>query len=149
MKKIKVKIVSDENIELIKEAIINQKILFDDNANTFFIEAKDNANNIINIKLINGEALIRIDQIYSLESFDHEINICCDEIYKTRTPLKDLLPLLNEDFIQINQSTIINYKKIEKVFARFNQTYELHLINNTKFIVTRTYFKSFNKKMGI
>ena len=111
MKKIKVKIVSDENIVLIKKAIYNLKFLFDDNANIFFIE-EETSKQTINIKLINGNALIKCDLIYSIESFDHEINIYCDEIYLTRTPLKEILPLLSNDFIQINQSVIINITRV-------------------------------------
>lgn len=148
MKKIKVKIVSDENIDLIKKAIYNQKIIFDDDTNTFFIE-EETQKQIINIKLISGNALIRCDLINSIESFDHEINIYGDEKYKTRTPLKDILPLLSNDFIQINQSVIINIKKIKKVLSSLNQTYTIFLEDNSKYTVTRSFFKSFNEKMGI
>ena len=148
MKKIKVKIVSDENIDLIKKAIYNHKIIFDDNANTFFIE-EETPKQTINIKLINGNALIKCDLIYSIESFDHEINIYCDEIYITRTPLKEILPLLSNDFIQINQSVIINITKIKKVISSLNQTYTVYLDNNKKYTVTRSYFKSFNERIGI
>ena len=148
MKKIKVKIVSDENIDLIKKAIYNHKIIFDDNANIFFIE-EETSKQTINIKLINGNALIKCDLIYSIESFDHEINIYCDEIYLTRTPLKEILPLLSNDFIQINQSVIINITKIKKVISSLNQTYTVYLDNNKKYTVTRSYFKLFNERIGI
>lgn len=148
MKKIKVKIVSDENIDLIKKAIYNHKIIFDDNANTFFIE-EETSKQTINVKLINGNALIKCDLIYSIESFDHEINIYCDEIYITRTPLKEILPLLSNDFIQINQSVIINITKIKKVISSLNQTYTVYLDNNKKYTVTRSYFKLFNERIGI
>lgn len=148
MKKIRVKIVSDENIDLIKKAIYNHKIIFDDNANIFFIE-EETSKQTINIKLINGNALIKCDLIYSIESFDHEINIYCDEIYLTRTPLKEILPLLSNDFIQINQSVIINITKIKKVISSLNQTYTVYLDNNKKYTVTRSYFKLFNERIGI
>ena len=148
MKKIKVKIVSDENIDLIKKAKYNHKNIFDDNANIFFIE-EETSKQTINIKLINGNALIKCDLIYSIESFYQEINIYCDEIYLTRTPLKEILPLLSNDFIQINQSVIINITKIKKVISSLNQTYTVYLDNNKKYTVTRSNFKLFNERIGI
>ena len=62
---------------------------------------------------------------------------------------KEILPLLSNDFIQINQSVIINITKIKKVISSLNQTYTVYLDNNKKYTVTRSYFKLFNERIVI
>lgn len=149
MKKIKIKIDNHNlNNENFKELLRSGQIEFSENAD---IILSCNEEKRIKIKNTDGIRFIQLKQIVLIESFDHEIYIVLDnkEEVMIRTPLKFVLEDLDESFMQINKSTIINLKKITYINASLWQRYFVTLTNNKKYTVTRTYYYKFKEKMDI
>lgn len=98
-----------------------------------------------------GDDIVMVfnEDIVLIESFSHNIVIrTLAEEFKTTDTLTELENILPQQFIRINQSTIINKKMIKKINVGFSMRYDLTMKNSMCVTVTRTYFQSFKDKIG-
>lgn len=72
-----------------------------------------------------------------------------NEIYLVKKRLYEVEELLNDNFIKISQSAIINIKHVLKFELSFNGTITCIFKNNTKEYVSRRFVPLLKKKLGI
>ncbi len=63
--------------------------------------------------------------------------------------LLNLVSLLPKHFTRISKSGIVNVEYIEYIKPLYNSKYELNMKNNNSIFVTRSYYKTFKKKLGL
>lgn len=108
------------------------------------------ANNSKIIAHKNGrEHLISIRDIYYIESVDKTtILYTKSDSYVSLLWLYQLEAILDEEFIRINKSTIINLRYLKSMKADIGSRIRLEFHNGDRFIVTRAYAKEFKRKLG-
>ena len=119
-----------------------------DDAEWLLTEIKTNDN--ITIKTLNGYKILKLEDIIAIESFDHIIYIYdCNNEYKVRKSLKDIEDELSNIFIRISKSVIVNKKAITHISTFTGQKFNVTMVNHKKFIVTKSYYKSFIEEMDL
>ena len=146
----KIKVICEKaKYESLKLELLSKGIEVVEDSNLVLIDISSNNNQIrINCK---GEIVI-IDSasIIAIESFDHDIYIySINEEIVTRTPLKEIRKMLNDSFIQISQSVIINRNFIKKIRNGFNYRFIVFMNNGKEFVVTKTYYYKFIEELGL
>ncbi len=129
-----------ENIGIIDDP--NSKyILTKSNLNLNFIQAKNNGSTFY----------ISIKDILYFESSGHDVYVyTISDTYMTHTSLKQLEKLLDSDiFLRISSSVIVNINMIKRIEASVFQKFTLHMKNNNKIDVSKSYYYIFKEKMNI
>ncbi len=100
---------------------------------------------------IESEAYpISYEEIYCFVSEDEKIfAILKDKKYRIKTRLYKLEEKLSSDFIKINQSCIVNIKKIEKFSASIYGTLNIKLKNGYSDYVSRRNMKKIKERFGL
>ena len=112
----KVKLICEKSkYNILKEELARKGLEVVEDSKYLFIDTSSDNNQI---KIVSKGEIIILNtlDIVAVESFDHDIFIYLikDEII-TRTPLKEIKLLLNDRFIQISQSVIINKNCVKKI----------------------------------
>lgn len=105
--------------------------------------------NVIDVKTENNR-LLNLDDIVSLQSEERRCNIVTkdNKMYLLNTRLKTFEEKnTNNDFIKINNGTIINLEYIKEFKALENSRLEVILVNDTKYLVSRYYIKKFKERL--
>lgn len=138
-----------------------------------------NESSIMTEKPIPNEFLNRLDQIYSIlqptggvtklkvEENEKIYLISVDQIiyatieerlvrivterknYLTNYNLNELECTLGNNFLRVHKSFLANINKVESIIPWFNNTYNLIMVDGSKIPVSRTYVKSFRRKVGL
>lgn len=107
-------------------------------------------NNRIRIQTKTDIEIVNALDIVAIESFDHDIFVYVkDKELVTRTPLREMKKMLDDSFIQINQSVIINKKCIKKIKNAFNYRFIVFMSNGKEFTVTKTYYYKFIEDLNL
>lgn len=146
----KVKIVCEKDkYEKIKNELETKGIEVVEESNLVLIDL-DSHNNQIRIQTKNEIEIVNSMDIVAIESFDHDIYVYVkNKEIVTRTPLKEIKKLLDDSFIQINQSVIVNKKCITKIKNAFNYRFIVFMSNGKEFTVTKTYYYKFMEEFNI
>ena len=104
------------------------------------------------VKDKDGErAVIAVDDIIMVESFNHELVFYVgEEQYTLRERLyaiEERLPF--ERFVRVSQSCIVNRYEIVRIVPAFGSRYDLTLSNGLKTSVARSYFTTFKRRFGL
>ena len=94
---------------------------------------------------------IRPEEISLVRTEGREI-VCYDKLknrYLLDRPLYELEKLLNDDFVRISKSAIVNISQIHHVEASFNGTMELVMKNGITDYISRSFRKSFKERLGL
>ena len=90
-----------------------------------------------------------LHEIYYIESIDKTtILYTKDDSYVSLLRLYQIEEAVNDDFIRINKSTIINLQYLKCMKADIGSRIRLEFHNGERFIVTRAYVKEFKRKLG-
>lgn len=110
----------------------------------------ESENNQIRIQTKTNIEIVSVMDIVAIESFDHYIYVYVnDKELITRTPLRQMKSSLDDKFIQINQSVIINKKCITKIKNAFNYRFIVFMSNGKEFTVTKTYYYKFIEDLNL
>lgn len=147
---LKVKIICDKNkYESLKMELSSKGIEVVEESNLVLIDTSSE-NNQIRINSKGEIVLIDSASIIAVESFDHDIHIyLSNEEIVTRTPLKEVGKLLNDSFVQISQSVIINKHYIKRIKNGFSYRFIVFMKNGKEFIVTKTYYYKFIEELNL
>lgn len=140
-----------ENYDDLKQKLEESNFIITEDAEYHFVE-KDQ----VNKKTLLGKSdenfnIIPFESIVYIESFDHEI-VChsTDGSYNLKEKLYELeVRLYDYGFVRINKSTIINYKMIKSIKPLFNRKFMIILNNLKRVDVTRSYYDSFKRFIGM
>ena len=146
----KVKIICDKNkYESLKLELQSKGIEVVEESDLVLMDTSS-TNNQIRINTKGEIVLVDSLSIIALESFDHDIHIyLSNEEIITRTPLKEMKKLLNDSFIQISQSVIINKHSIKRIKNGFNYRFIVFMENGKEFIVTKSYYYKFIEELNL
>ena len=146
----KIKIVCEKSkYDKLKEEFESKGISVVDDSNFVLFDLSSD-NNQIRVQSKNETVMLDISDIVAVESFNHDIYIySINEEIVTRTPLKEIRKMLNDSFIQISQSVIINRNFIKKIRNGFNYRFIVFMNNGKEFVVTKTYYYKFIEELGL
>jgi len=147
MLKMKLK-VNPENYDYYKDTLETLGVILDDDANLTLSE--DSNSRAISAKKDNMTYVIPVDGIILIESYSHNIIIHTMEgQYNKRDTLTYLQNILLEDkFIRVNNSTIVNRDMIKFIRPIIGMRFDLLLEKDKKVSVTRTYYYQFKERIG-
>ncbi len=78
--------------------------------------------------------------------------VCYDKLgkkYILNKPLYELENILDNDFVRISKSAIVNVRHISHVEAGFNGTMELVMKNGVTDYISRSFRKAFKERLGL
>lgn len=147
MLKMKLK-VNPENYEYYKNVLETLEIVLDNDSNLTLSE--DSNSKAISAKKDNLTYIIPVDSIILIESFSHNIIIhTVENQYSKRDTLTYLQSVLLEDkFIRVNNSTIVNKDKIKFIRPIIGMRFDLLLEKDKKVSVSRSYYYHFKERIG-
>ena len=92
---------------------------------------------------------IQIESIYYIELVDKKTFIYTkEECYESPLWLYQIEEQLDQQFIRVNKSTILNMKYIKSLKADIGSRIIVYLDNQDQVLVSRTYAKEFKKRLG-
>ena len=109
--------------------------------------------NTMNTKIIgykrDKKYFIKIESIYYIELIDKKTFIYTkEECYESPLWLYQIEEQLDQQFIRVNKSTILNMKYIKSLKADIGSRIIVYLDNQDQVLVSRTYAKEFKKRLG-
>ena len=109
--------------------------------------------NTMNTKIIgykrDKKYFIQIESIYYIELIDKKTFIYTkEECYESPLWLYQIEEQLDQQFIRVNKSTILNMKYIKSLKADIGSRNIVYLDNQDQILVSRTYAKEFKKRLG-
>ena len=109
--------------------------------------------NTMNTKIIgykrDKKYFIQIESIYYIELVDKKTFIYTkEECYEPPLWLYQIEEQLDQQFIRVNKSTILNMKYIKSLKADIGSRIIVYLDNQDQILVSRTYAKEFKKRLG-
>ena len=145
-------VVSHEKYDDIKQALIEYGVEIDDDAEFVLCE-----NNRFTDTLIvkdpknNGRVLLSIDDIVSIESFGHIVEVYTqNNTYLATERLYKIISLLDPDcFLRISNSVIIAKNKVKQIIPKLSMKFILTMSNGRNVDVTRSYYYIFKEYFGI
>ena len=69
--------------------------------------------------------------------------------YRCKERLKELVDILNDDFIRISNSEIVNIKMIKNLDMSLTSAIRINFINDTFTYVSRRFIKSLKNRIGL
>ena len=146
----RIKIVCEKDkYNILKHELEAKGIEVVDDSNLVLIDISSN-NNQIKIQTKGDIVIIDAMDNVAVESFDHDIYIYLnEEEIITRTPLKEIKGLLNDSFMQISQSVIINKSCVKRIRNGFNCRFILLMKNGKEFVVTKSYYYKFIEEFNL
>lgn len=145
-------VVCEEKYEDIKKELIERGIEIDDNADLILCENNRFTDTlIVKDKNTNGRVLLSIDEIVSIESFGHTIEVYTqDNTYLATERLYKTFSLLDPDsFLRISNSVIIAKNKVKQITPKLSMKFILTMSNGRIVDVTRSYYYIFKEHFGI
>ena len=109
--------------------------------------------NTMNTKIIgykrDKKYFIQIESIYYIELVDKKTFIYTkEECYESPLWLYQIEEQLDQQFIRVNKSTILNMKYIKSLKADIGSRIIVYLDNQDQVLVSRNYAKEFKKRLG-
>ena len=109
--------------------------------------------NTMNTKIIgykrDKKYFVQIESMYYIELVDKKTFIYTkEECYESPLWLYQIEEQLDQQFIRVNKSTILNMKYIKSLKADIGSRIIVYLDNQDQVLVSRTYAKEFKKRLG-
>ena len=145
--------VSEERYEEIASLLKEKGIELDDDADLVLSE-RDRFVSFLSVRETDAEGArrhVRTEDVISIEAFGHTVEVRCkDAVYQTTDRLYQLQAVLDPgQFIRISNSVIINRSQIKHISPTFSQKFILTMKDGSRADVTRSYYSSFKRSIGI
>lgn len=144
--------INDTDYEKIEKELLEHGIETDDAADLILSKVNGFAEKlIVKDKATNERVVLSCDDIISLESYGHLIDVRTKEnIYYVNERLYRIFEQLDKmKFLRISNSVIISKNQIKKISPTLSMKFILTLSDNSRVDVTRTYYQSFKESIGI
>lgn len=144
--------INDADYEKIEKELHAHGIETDDSADLILSKVSGFAEKlIVKDKKTNERIIISCDDIVSLESYGHQIDVRTkDNIYCINERLYRIFEQLDKmKFLRISNSVIVSKSQIKKISPTLSMKFILTLSDNSRVDVTRTYYHSFKEAIGI
>ena len=131
-------------------ADIHTNKLTDNISKAMNILENDNSNEILAVKKGSDIAFLQFSDIYMLRVENKKVTAYTqNNDYSIKKPLYQIEELLNNNFIRISKTTIVNLRKIERVAPSLKGMMFIQLKNGLKDNISRKYLPDFKKALDL
>ena len=131
-------------------ADIHTDQLTDNISKAISILESEEANEMLAVKKGSDIALLEFSDIYMFRVEDKQVNVYTENTnYLVKKPLYQVEEDLNQSFIRISKTTIVNLKKIERVAPSLKGMMFIQLKNGLKDNISRKYLPDFKEALGL
>lgn len=131
-------------------ADIHTNELTDNVTKAISILESDESNNMLAVRKGSDIALLEFDEVYMLRVEEKQVKVYTKtNEYLIKKPLYQVEENLNNDFVRISKTTIVNFKKIERVAPSLKGMMFIQLKNGLKDNISRKYLPEFKKALDL
>lgn len=131
-------------------ADIHTNELTDNITKAMFILESDDSNDMLAVKKGSDIALLEFSEVFMLRVEDKQIKVYTENAeYLIKKPLYQVEETLNNDFVRISKTTIVNLRKIERVAPSLKGMMFIQLKNGLKDNISRKYLPDFKNALDL
>ena len=131
-------------------ADIHTNELTDNISKAISILESDESSEMIAVKKGSDIALLEFSEIYMFRVEDKQVKVYTqNEEYLIKKPLYQVEDSLNNDFVRISKTTIVNLKRIERVAPSLKGMMFIELKNGLKDNISRKYLPDFKNALDL
>ena len=131
-------------------ADIHANELTDNISKAISILESDESSEMIAVKKGSDIALLEFNEIYMFRVEDKQVKVYTqNDEYLIKKPLYQIEEVLNNDFVRISKTTIVNLKRIERVAPSLKGMMFIELKNGLKDNNSRKYLPDFKNALDL
>ena len=131
-------------------ADIHANELTDNISKAISILESDESSEMIAVKKGSDIALLEFNEIYMFRVEDKQVKVYTqNDEYLIKKPLYQIDEVLNNDFVRISKTTIVNLKRIERVAPSLKGMMFIELKNGLKDNTSRKYLPDFKNALDL
>lgn len=131
-------------------ADIHTNELTDNITKAMSILESDDSNDMLAVKKGSDIALLEFSEVFMLRVEDKQIKVYTENAeYLIKKPLYQVEETLNNDFVRISKTTIVNLRKIERVAPSLKGMMFIQLKNGLKDNISRKYLPDFKNALDL
>lgn len=131
-------------------ADIHTDQLTDNISKAISILESDESRGMIAVKRGSDIALLELDDVYMFRVEEKQVKVYTENSdYLIKKPLYQVEEELNESFVRISKTTIVNLKKVERVAPSLKGMMFIQLKNGLKDNISRKYLPDFKMALGL
>ena len=131
-------------------ADIHTNELTDNVTKAISILESDESNDMIAVKKGSDIAFLEFNEIFMFRVEERQVKVFThDNEYSIKKPLYQVEEQLNNDFVRISKTTIINLRKIERVAPSLKGMMFIQLKNGLKDNISRKYLPDFKNALDL
>lgn len=131
-------------------ADIHTNELTDNVTKAMSILESDESSDMLAVRKGSDIALLEFDDVYMLRVEEKQVKVYTQSSeYLIKKPLYQVEENLNSDFVRISKTTIVNFKKIERVAPSLKGMMFIQLKNGLKDNISRKYLPEFKKALDL
>ena len=110
----------------------------------------DDSNEMLAVKNGSDIALLEFDDVFMFRVEDKQVKVYTENSdYLIKKPLYQVEETLNNDFVRISKTTIVNMRKIERVAPSLKGMMFIQLKNGLKDNISRKYLPGFKDALDL
>ena len=131
-------------------ADIHTNELTDNITKAMSILESDDSNDMLAVKKGSDIALLEFSEVFMLRVEDKQVKVYAENTeYLIKKPLYQVEEGLNDDFVRISKTTIVNLRKIERVAPSLKGMMFIQLKNGLKDNISRKYLPDFKNALDL
>ncbi|WP_405275619.1 LytTR family DNA-binding domain-containing protein [Methanobrevibacter sp.] len=131
-------------------ADIHTNELTDNITKAMSILESDDSNDMLAVKKGSDIALLEFSEVFMLRVEDKQVKVYTENAeYLIKKPLYQVEETLNNDFVRISKTTIVNLRKIERVAPSLKGMMFIQLKNGLKDNISRKYLPDFKNALDL
>lgn len=131
-------------------ADIHTNELTDNITKAMSILESDDSNDMLAVKKGSDIALLEFSEVFMLRVEDKQVKVYAENAeYLIKKPLYQVEETLNNDFVRISKTTIVNLRKIERVAPSLKGMMFIQLKNGLKDNISRKYLPDFKNALDL
>ncbi|WP_405291291.1 LytTR family DNA-binding domain-containing protein [Methanobrevibacter sp.] len=131
-------------------ADIHTNELTDNITKAMSILESDDSNDMLAVKKGSDIALLEFSDVFMLRVEDKQVKVYTENAeYLIKKPLYQVEETLNNDFVRISKTTIVNLRKIERVAPSLKGMMFIQLKNGLKDNISRKYLPDFKNALDL
>ena len=131
-------------------ADIHTNELTDNITKAMSILESDDSNDMLAVKKGSDIALLEFSEVFMLRVEDKQVKVYTENAeYLIKKPLYQVEETLNNDFVRISKTTIVNLRKIERVAPSLKGMMFIQLKNGLNDNISRKYLPDFKNALDL
>ncbi len=131
-------------------ADIHTNELTDNITKAMSILESDDSNDMLVVKKGSDIAILEFSEVFMFRVEDKQVKVYTENMeYLIKKPLYQVEETLNNDFVRISKTTIVNLRKIERVAPSLKGMMFIQLKNGLKDNISRKYLPDFKNALDL